>query len=101
MSNLRVISFIRFPSFVILKALSGHTECKHKDEWQDGTEGTEGGDEGYALQDGADEEVDVGVAFELDDECVGEEGDDVVFGGGDVVGFDGFVLRRRQLNQKL
>jgi hypothetical protein len=85
MGSLRVIGLIRLPSLVIFKALSGHTESKHEDEWGDGAEGAERGDEGYALQYGADEEVDVGVAFELDDERVWQEGDEVVLGGGNVV----------------
>jgi hypothetical protein len=98
---LGVVRFIRFPSLVILEALPGHTERQDEGEGCDGTEGTERGDEGYALQYGADEEVDIGVAFELDDEGVGEEGDQVVLGRRDVVRLGFFARSTRDLNQKL
>ena len=54
MCQLRVISFVRFPSFVILESLSCHAESEDEDEGCDCAEGAEGGDEGYALEDSAD-----------------------------------------------
>ena len=43
-------------------------------------------DERDGLENGTCKEVDVGIAAELKDEGEGKEGDDVVLGGGDVVG---------------
>ena len=99
--ELRIVSFVRFPTFVILKALSCHTERKHEKQRRDSTERTERRDEGYALQDRADQEINIGVAFELDDEGKGEESYEVVLCCGDVVRTDWLCWRSRNLYQKL
>jgi hypothetical protein len=99
--ELRIVSFVRFPTFVILKTLSCHAECQHEKQRRDSTEGTERRDEWYALQDRADQEINIGVAFELDDEGKGEESDEVVLCCGDVVRKNWLCWRSRNLYQKL
>jgi hypothetical protein len=53
------------------------------------------------LQDRADQEINIGVAFELDDEGKGEESDEVVLCCGDVVRKNWLCWRSRNLYQKL
>lgn len=65
LANLRVVRFIGSVALEVLKAFAEDTQRKHEDEWCDGTVGFEGRDEGYTLEDGTSEEVDVGVASKL------------------------------------
>jgi hypothetical protein len=99
--KLRVICLIWFPSFVVFKAFSNHAEHEDEEEGRDCAEGVEWGDEWDALEYGADEEVYIGVAFELDDECQWQEGDQVVLGGWYVVGPCFFWLGTRYFDNKL
>ena len=87
MRQLGIIFLVGLPPPVILDPFPRHTQPQHKNEGDDGAGGVEGGDEGDGLEDGGHEEVDVGVAFELQEEGEGDEGEEVVLGGGDVVGF--------------
>ena len=84
--KLRVVRLVGLPPLVVLKALADHAEGEYEDERGDGAEGLERRDEGNALHDGAEQEVDVCISFELDDECEWKEGQQIVFGGRDVVG---------------
>ena len=53
------------------------------------------------MHDGAGEEVDVGVSPKLKKEGEGEEGDDIVFSCGDVIGSCLLLSPPRNINQKL
>lgn len=79
--KLRVVSLVGLPPLVVLKALADHAEGKHEDKRCNSAEGLEWRYERDALHDSAEEEVNVGVSFELDDECEWKEGQQVVFGG--------------------
>lgn len=69
----------------VLQGLLDHTEPDHKGQGGDHADGGEGADRGER-EDGGKEEVEVGDAAELLEDGLGEEGEDVVLGGGDVVG---------------
>ena len=87
MGQLGVIFLVGFPPPVVFNPLPRHTQPQYKNQGNDGAGGIEGGDEGDGLEDGGDEEVEIGVTFELKEEGEGDEGEGVVLGGGDVVGF--------------
>uniref|UniRef100_A0A0A9D8N6 Uncharacterized protein n=1 Tax=Arundo donax TaxID=35708 RepID=A0A0A9D8N6_ARUDO len=69
----------------ILHPFLDHTEPDNEGQRRDHADGGEGADRGER-EDGSEEEVEVGDAAELLEDGLGEEGDDVVLGGGDVVG---------------
>jgi hypothetical protein len=101
MSPALIIFLIILPAFVVFIGLSGHTEEEDKAQGGNGTGGVEGTDEGDGLEDGADEEVNVGVSFELDYKGEGQEADHVIFSCGYVVGCVLFVRVPWHLHQKL
>lgn len=85
-ANLAVVHFhvLHEPS-PVLQGLLDHTEPDNKGQGSDHADGGEGADRGER-EDGGEEEVEVGDAAELLEDGLGEEGEDVILGGGDVVG---------------
>jgi len=69
----------------VLQPLLHHAEADDKGQGSNHADGREGAHRGER-EDGGEEEVEVGDAPELLEDGLGEEGDDVVLGGGDVVG---------------
>jgi hypothetical protein len=69
----------------VLQPLLHHAEANDKCQRSNHADGREGAHRGER-EDGGEEEVEVGNASELLEDGLGEEGDDVVLGGGDVVG---------------
>ncbi len=67
-SELAIVSFVGAPSLVVLDAFADHAEGEDEDEGRHCAGGVEGGEEGNRLHDSLEEEVDVGIAFELQDE---------------------------------
>jgi hypothetical protein len=101
MSPALIILLVILPAFVVFIGLSDHAEEEYKAQGGNGTGGVEGTDEGDGLEDGADQEVDVGVSLELDYQGQGQEGEHVIFSCGYVVGCVLFVRVPWHLHQKL
>ena len=84
--QLRIVLLVGLPPAIVLASLSDHADAQHEHERDDGTGWTERGEQGDGLECGCNQEVDVGASFELEEGGQGEEGEDVVLGGRDVVG---------------
>lgn len=84
--NLAVVHFhVLHESPPVLDPFLDHTKPNNKSQRRDHADGGEGAHRGER-EDGGEEEVEVGDAAELLEDGLGEEGEDVVLGRGDVVG---------------
>lgn len=85
-ADLTVVNFhVLHESSPVLQRLLDHTEPDNKCQRGDHADGGEGAHRGEG-EDGGEEEVEVGHTAELLEDGLGEESEDVVLGGGDVVG---------------
>lgn len=84
--NLAVVHFhVLHESPPVLDPFLDHTKANNESQRRDHADGGEGAHRGER-EDGGEEEVEVGDAAELLEDGLGEEGEDVVLGRGDVVG---------------
>lgn len=84
--NLAVVHFhVLHESPPVLDPFLDHTKANNESQRRDHADGGEGAHRGER-EDGGEEEVEVGDAAELLEDGLGEKGEDVVLGRGDVVG---------------
>lgn len=98
--QLGIVLLVGLPPAIVLASLSDHADAQHEHERDDCTGWTERGKQRDGLKRGGYQEVDVGVSFELEEEGQGEEGEDVVLGGRDVVGSGSLAMWLRDLDRE-